>query len=207
MKICSISLGLTMVVARAKEAQCTVGNVAMAPFEREYGNGHSLIIIRSLRPSCFSVSANAAKRLSFAIRRWTTFFRRLRERINETVLPTMVALAAMNQPFGKPYTKPAIVNSDEYPINGGNETMNINIQRISQPAVISRHFFASGASTPKMRSLYIRKRIPRTTAITVPRPTSIRCNGDSSLYVFMARFCILSAFFNNRALRLSVCEE
>ena len=97
MKICSISLGLTMVVARAKEAQCTVGNVAMAPLEREYGNGHSLIMTRSLRPSCFSVRDNAAKRLSFAIRRWTILFKRLRERIKETVLPTIVALAAMNQ--------------------------------------------------------------------------------------------------------------
>jgi hypothetical protein len=73
-----------------------VGKVAMAPLEREYGSGHRRIITRSLRPSCLRVSARAAKRVSFARRRWTMDFRRVRERMKEAVLPTMVAEAAMN---------------------------------------------------------------------------------------------------------------
>jgi len=94
--MCSMSFGETMAVAKAYEAQWTVGKVAMAPLEREYGSGHMRIIMRSFRPSCLRVRARAAKRVSFARRRWTMDFRRVRERRKEAVLPTIVAEAAMN---------------------------------------------------------------------------------------------------------------
>lgn len=92
-----MSFGLTIAVASANEAQCTVGKVATAPLESEYGKGHMRIMTRSLRPSCLSVRASAAKRLSFATRRWTRFLRSDRERIKDAVLPATVAVAAMNQ--------------------------------------------------------------------------------------------------------------
>jgi hypothetical protein len=97
MKICSMSFGDTMAVASAKLDQWTVGNVATAPLEREYGSGHMRIMTRSFRPSCLRVRARASKRLSFAMRRWTRFFKSERERRKEAVLPAMVADAAMNQ--------------------------------------------------------------------------------------------------------------
>jgi hypothetical protein len=97
MKMCSMSFGDTIAVASAKLAQCTVGKVATAPLESEYGSGHMRIMTRSLRPSCLRVRASAAKRLSFAMRRWTMFLRNERERRKEAVLPAMVAEAAMNQ--------------------------------------------------------------------------------------------------------------
>lgn len=126
--------------------------------------------MRSLSPSCFSVRERAANRLSFSIRRCTNFLRKLRDIMKETVLPTTVALAAMNHlveyqqsvmvsldnltyPLGNPYTKPAIVRRLEYPISGGNDTMMIANHSISQPAGISRHFFAYGSSEWKMLSL------------------------------------------------------
>jgi hypothetical protein len=55
------------------------------------------IMTRSLRPSCLSVRARAAKRLSFAMRRSTKFLRREREIMKDAVEPAMVAEAAMNQ--------------------------------------------------------------------------------------------------------------
>jgi hypothetical protein len=97
MKICSISFGDTIAVARAYDAQCTVGKVATAPLEMEYGSGHSRYMMRSFRPSCLRVRERAAKRVSFAIRRWTMFLRRVRERRKDAVLPATVAVAAMNQ--------------------------------------------------------------------------------------------------------------
>lgn len=94
--MCNMSFGDTSAVARAKELQCTVGNVAMAPLDSEYGKGHIRIMTRSFIPSCFNVRASAAKRLSLAINRWTMFFKMLRERRNDAVLPATVALAAIN---------------------------------------------------------------------------------------------------------------
>lgn len=55
------------------------------------------IMMRSLRPSCLSVSASAAKRLSLAMRRWTRFLSSERLRRKDAVLPATVAEAAMNQ--------------------------------------------------------------------------------------------------------------
>ena len=40
--------------------------------------------------------------------------------------------------------------------------MNVSAQRIHHPPRISRHFSATGASMPNMRSLKTRKRIPST---------------------------------------------
>lgn len=97
MKMCNISFGDTIAVAKAKLAQCTVGKVATAPLESEYGNGHMRIMTRSFRPSCLRVRLSAAKRLSFSMRRWTRFLSSDRESRKETVLPAMVAEAAMNQ--------------------------------------------------------------------------------------------------------------
>jgi len=101
MKICSMSFGETIAVARAYEAQCTVGNVATAPLEMEYGSGQRRYMMRSLRPSCLRVNERAAKRVSFATRRWTMVLRSVRERRKDAVLPAMVALAAMNHLIGK----------------------------------------------------------------------------------------------------------
>jgi len=42
------------------------------------------------------VRARAAKRVSFSIRRWTRDFKMDRESRKDAVLPTMVAVAAMN---------------------------------------------------------------------------------------------------------------
>ena len=169
--MCNMSFGETRAVARAKLPQCTVGKVAMAPLESEWGSGHIRIMMSSFRPSCLRVRARAAKRLSFATRRWTIDFRRERESRKDAVLPAMVAEAAMNQlgeckftvelevvregayPFGNPYTKPAIVKRLEYPINGGNDTKNIRNQSISQPPGISLHLFATGCSFWNILSL------------------------------------------------------
>ena len=74
--------------------------------------------------------------------------------------PTTVADATMNHPFGNPYTNPAIVTVEEYPIRGGKADMNVNAHNIIQPPRISRHFSAAGASMPNMRSLKIRNKIP-----------------------------------------------
>jgi len=73
-----------------------VGIVEMAPFESEYGSGQSLIIIRSLMPSCFRVKASAAKRLSFSVIRVTYDFRRVRDARKEAVLPIMVPDATIS---------------------------------------------------------------------------------------------------------------
>lgn len=66
-----INLGLAMRDASMNWEIVTVGIVLMAPLDSEYGRGHNLIIIKSFRPSCLRVSARAAKRLSFVVRRST----------------------------------------------------------------------------------------------------------------------------------------
>lgn len=82
--------------------------------------------------------------------------------MNEAREPTTVALATMNHPFGNPYTKPAIVTVVEYPIMGGKAQINVTSHSMIHPAVTCSHFAASGASQPKIFSLYIKKRISRT---------------------------------------------
>lgn len=77
----------------------------------------------------------------------------VRDAINEAEEPRTVADATMNQPFGKPYTKPEIVTAVEYPIIGGKAHINVIIQRIVHPPRTSCHFFAAGASQPNIRSL------------------------------------------------------
>jgi|FreactcultuFSWF8_1027224.scaffolds.fasta_scaffold00076_110 hypothetical protein len=95
-KTCKNSLGLAAAVAIMNCGHCTVGIVEMAPFESEYGSGQSLIIIKSLMPSCFNVRASAAKRLSFSVSRVTYDLRSVRDTRNEAVLPMMVPEATMS---------------------------------------------------------------------------------------------------------------
>jgi len=80
-----------------KVGHCTVGKVAIAPFEIEYGKGHSLIMTSNFRPSCLSVSAKAVKRRSLATIRVTQADKIWREARKEAVEPRMVADATMNQ--------------------------------------------------------------------------------------------------------------
>lgn len=103
------SLGLVIAVANANDSGWTVGKVEIAAFDKLYGSGHSLIIHRILMPSCFSVSANASKRLSFPTSLCTYLDNIVLLARNDAVEPATVADATMNQPYGKPYTKPAIV--------------------------------------------------------------------------------------------------
>lgn len=93
----SNSFGETIAVDRANDASDTVGIVLIAPLDSEYGNGHNRIMIKSLMPSCLSVSARAAKRGSRFIRRETNPDKRYRETRNEQELPTTVAEATINQ--------------------------------------------------------------------------------------------------------------
>jgi hypothetical protein len=46
-------------------------------------------------------------------------------------------------PFGNPYTKPPNPTQLEYPINGGNDTINVIAHSINHPAVIFRQPFAN----------------------------------------------------------------
>lgn len=85
----------------------------------------------------------------------------VREVMNEAREPKTVAVDTMNHPFGKPYTKPTIVMVVEYPIIGGKAQINVRSHSIIHPAVTSSHFAASGASQPKIFSLYIKNRISR----------------------------------------------
>src|ERR1700677_5082709 len=96
------SFGVIKVVARAYMAGETVGNVDMAPFESEYGRGHSLIMHSSLTPSCFRVRVNAANRLSLATHRSTYFRKTVLEAMSEQVEPTTVAVARISQPSQMP---------------------------------------------------------------------------------------------------------
>lgn len=97
MKIWIINLGVTIAVARANIDGLTVSNVEIAPFEIEYGKGHSLIIHNSLRPSCFRTRERASNLVSFSTSRCTNLESSVRERRKEQRDPTMVADATMNQ--------------------------------------------------------------------------------------------------------------
>ena len=89
------SFGVAAVVARAKTNGCTVGNVDIAPLEMLYGNGQSLIMTRSFRPSCFKTRERASNLLSFATSRFTKLERSVRETMKEHVDPTIVAEATI----------------------------------------------------------------------------------------------------------------
>jgi hypothetical protein len=95
-------------------------------------------------------------------------------------------------PFGKPYTKPAMVMRVPYPINGGKDTVKIKAQRISHPALMSLHFFATGSKLPNIFSLYIRNKIPRTASTMLPRKRSTFWTGVSLLYASITRRFSLS---------------
>lgn len=97
MKIWIISFGVTIAVARANIEGLTVSKVEIAPLEIEYGNGQSLIIHRSLRPSCLSTKESAVNLESFSTSRWTNLESKVRETKNEHSDPTTVADATMNQ--------------------------------------------------------------------------------------------------------------
>ena len=92
-----MSLGDAIAVAKANIKGCTVGNVDIAPLEREYGSGHRRIMTSNFNPSCFKVSASAANRLSVSTSRWAKPDRRLRDTTNEQKEPTTVAEATTNQ--------------------------------------------------------------------------------------------------------------
>lgn len=102
-------MGLVSAVARAKDSGWTVGKVEMAAFDKLYGKGHNLIIQRILMPSCLSVRARASNRLSCPTSLFTYFDNTVLDARKAAVEPATVADATMYQPFGKPYTKPAIV--------------------------------------------------------------------------------------------------
>ena len=86
-----------------------MGNVDIAAFDSEYGNGHNLIIHRIFKPSCFNVRARASNRLSFPTSLCTYFESTVLEATNAARDPHTVAVDATNHPFGNPYTNPAIV--------------------------------------------------------------------------------------------------
>lgn len=92
-----INFGVTIAVASANVDGFTVSKVEMAPFEIEYGNGHNLIIHRSLRPSRFRTKVSAANLVSCSTSRWTYLERMVRETMKEHRDPKTVADATMNQ--------------------------------------------------------------------------------------------------------------
>lgn len=91
------SLGVAAAVAIANIKGSTVGKVDIAPFEMLYGRGHSRIIIKSLRPSCFKTSDSASNLRSFATKPLTKLENNVRETMKEHVDPTTVADATMGQ--------------------------------------------------------------------------------------------------------------
>lgn len=91
------SFGVAAAVAIANIKGCTVGKVDIAPFEILYGSGQSLIITRSLRPSCLRTRDNASNLLSCATMRLTKFESSVLETIKEQVEPTTVAEATIGQ--------------------------------------------------------------------------------------------------------------
>lgn len=109
MKTWMSSLGLVIAVASAKESGWTVGKVDIAALDKLYGNGHNRIMHKILIPSCFSVRAKASNRLSCPTNLFTYFDRTVLDARKAAVEPATVADATINQPFGNPYTKPAIV--------------------------------------------------------------------------------------------------
>ena len=96
MNACIMSFGVEIAVARAYVSGLTVGNVDIAPFVREYGSGHSRIMTKSLSPSCLRTRDRAAKRESFATRRFTKFDNIVRETMNAHREPRMVLAEAIN---------------------------------------------------------------------------------------------------------------
>src|ERR1700733_1197218 len=102
MKTSTRSFGVIIAVARAYIAGWTDGNVDIAPFESEYGNGQRRIITSSFSPSCFNVNVRAAKRLSLATRRSTYFRKTVRDTKKEKVEPATVADARMSHPSPTP---------------------------------------------------------------------------------------------------------
>lgn len=70
-----------------------MGNVDTAPLHIEYGSGQSRIMHSNLRPSYLSVKASAANLLSCSIMRLTKLERTVRETMNDSVEPTIVAVA------------------------------------------------------------------------------------------------------------------
>ncbi len=97
MKIGMISLGVAAAVAIANMRGVTVGKVEIAPLDKEYGRGHSRIMMSSFTPSCFSTEAKASKRLSWATSRCTNPEKIVRDVMNEHVDPATVAVAIISQ--------------------------------------------------------------------------------------------------------------
>lgn len=95
-KMWTRSFGVAAAVAAAKVNGLMVGTVAMAPLESEYGRGHSLIMIRSLKPSRLRVCARASKRLSVATSRRVKDDSQYLHNRKEQNDPTILADAAMN---------------------------------------------------------------------------------------------------------------
>lgn len=97
MNIAINSLGVAAAVAIANIRGCTVGKVEIAPLEILYGNGHSLIMTKSLRPSCSKTRDKASNLRSFATMLLTKLESSVRETMKEHVDPTTVADATMGQ--------------------------------------------------------------------------------------------------------------
>jgi hypothetical protein len=68
----------------------------------------------------------------------------------------------------------------EYPIKGGKDTTNIRAQSISQPAVMSLHFFAAGRKAWNIFSLNTRNNIDKTNMARPPTVNRTFLKGDSS---------------------------
>jgi len=97
MNIAINNFGVAAVVAMANIKGCTVGKVDIAPFEMLYGSGHSLIMTKSLRPSCFKTSDSASNLRSFATILFTKLESNVRDTMKEHVDPTIVADATIGQ--------------------------------------------------------------------------------------------------------------
>lgn len=99
----------------------------------------------------------------------------------------MHADAAMGQPLGNPYTKPAMVLAVEYPIMGGTEVTKMSIKAISQPPGISRHDFDTVASQAKKASEYKMDKMINVHPSKMTKTTSDRCRTESfqnAAYIF-----------------------
>lgn len=97
MKMGMINFKVATAVARANVCGFTVGKVEIAPFDTEYGNGHSRIMISNLRPSYFRTEEKASNRLSLATSLCTNPEKIVRDVMNEHVDPATVAVAIMSQ--------------------------------------------------------------------------------------------------------------
>lgn len=91
----------------------------------------------------------------------------------------MHADAAMGQPMGNPYTKPAMVLAVEYPMMGGTEVTKMSMKAMSQPPGSWRHFLDTVASQAKKASEYKTERMIKAQPSKMAKMTRDRCSSDS----------------------------